>query len=61
LAVAAGREHLSVDDQLSDDEQVLLATEVAAIFHVEPRTVSGHRRFRASEVRRLLSESRRAE
>jgi excisionase family DNA binding protein len=38
--VAAEREHLSVGDQLSDDEDVLLAAEVAAMFHVGRRTVN---------------------
>ena len=56
-------------------EELLTPSEVAAMFRVSPKTVTrwhrtgkvsairtlgGHRRFRASEIRRLLEESERA-
>ena len=55
----------------SDEDRLLTTAEVAAIFRVDPKTVStwarvgrirsirtpgGHRRFRESEVQRLLLE-----
>ena len=57
------------------DDELLTPSEVAAMFRVNPKTVTrwhqtgkvsairtlgGHRRFRASEIRRLLEESERA-
>jgi excisionase family DNA binding protein len=60
-------------DQVDDGpEELLTPSEVAAMFRVNPKTVTrwnrtgkisairtlgGHRRFRASEIRRLLAES----
>jgi excisionase family DNA binding protein len=56
-------------------DELLTPSEVAAMFRVNPKTVTrwhrtgkvsairtlgGHRRFRASEIRRLLEESERA-
>jgi len=58
-----------------DPDELLTPSEVAAMFRVNPKTVTrwhrtgkvsairtlgGHRRFRASEIRRLLEESERA-
>lgn len=55
-----------------DQEQLLTPSEVAKLFRVDPKTVTrwaqagklssirtlgGHRRYRAAEVHRLLSES----
>ncbi len=62
-----------VDDGQSDDEpeELLTPSEVAAMFRVNPKTVTrwhrtgkvsairtlgGHRRFKASEIRRLLAQ-----
>lgn len=54
----------------SDEEELLTPAEVAAMFRVDPKTVTrwakagklsairtlgGHRRYRSAEVRRLLS------
>ena len=59
----------------ADPDELLTPSEVAAMFRVNPKTVTrwhrtgkvsairtlgGHRRFRASEIRRLLEESERA-
>jgi excisionase family DNA binding protein len=59
----------------ADADELLTPAEVAAMFRVSPKTVTrwhrtgkvsairtlgGHRRFRASEIRRLLEESERA-
>ena len=56
----------------SDDDALLTPSEVAAMFRVNPKTVTrwaragrisyiktlgGHRRFKASEIRRLLAEA----
>jgi excisionase family DNA binding protein len=61
----------SIPEQLQPEE-LLTPSEVAAMFRVNPKTVTrwarsgkisairtlgGHRRFRASEVRRLLDQS----
>ncbi|CAN5865242.1 hypothetical protein BH24ACT3_BH24ACT3_07560 [soil metagenome] len=58
-------------DDLRNPETLLTPSEVAALFRVNPKTVTrwarsgkltairtlgGHRRFRASEVRRCLAE-----
>jgi excisionase family DNA binding protein len=64
------------DERGPDDrDELLTPSEVAAMFRVNPKTVTrwhrtgkvsairtlgGHRRFRASEIRRLLEESERA-
>jgi excisionase family DNA binding protein len=57
-------------------DQLLTPSEVAALFRVNPKTVTrwaragkitairtlgGHRRFRASEIRRYLAEAERKE
>lgn len=59
-----------------ESEELLTPSEVAAMFRVNPKTVTrwaragrisyiktlgGHRRFRASEIRRLLEEAGRPE
>ena len=59
-----------------DDETLLTPSEVAAMFRVNPKTVTrwarsgkitairtlgGHRRFRASEVRQYLEAAERSE
>lgn len=59
-------------DTLQDTEKLLTPSEVAAIFRVDPKTVTrwakvgklssirtlgGHRRFREQEVRALLAEA----
>lgn len=59
-------------DTLQDTEKLLTPSEVAAIFRVDPKTVTrwakvgklssirtlgGHRRFREDEVRSLLAEA----
>jgi excisionase family DNA binding protein len=59
-------------DALQDPEKLLTPSEVAAIFRVDPntvtrwakvgklssiRTLGGHRRFREHEVRALLAEA----
>lgn len=59
----------------AEPDELLTPAEVAAMFRVNPKTVTrwhrtgkvsairtlgGHRRFRASEIRRLLEESERA-
>ena len=56
----------------NEPEELLTPSEVAAMFRVNPKTVTrwaragrisyiktlgGHRRFKASEIRRLLSEA----
>ena len=58
--------------ELTDPDELLTPAEVAALFRVNPKTVTrwhrsgkisairtlgGHRRFRAEEIRRLLEES----
>ncbi|WP_310962054.1 BldC family transcriptional regulator [Nocardioides terrisoli] len=60
-----------MDDQAPDVESLLTPAEVAAMFRVDPKTVTrwadsgkltplrtlgGHRRYRESEVRRLLDQ-----
>ncbi len=59
-------------DNLRDSEKLLTPSEVAAIFRVDPKTVTrwakvgklssirtlgGHRRFREQEVRALLAQA----
>ena len=59
------------DDQLDAPEQLLTPSEVAAMFRVNPKTVTrwaragkltairtlgGHRRFKVSEIKRCLEE-----
>ena len=59
------------NDELDAPEQLLTPSEVAALFRVNPKTVTrwaragkltairtlgGHRRFRVSEIRRCLEE-----
>jgi excisionase family DNA binding protein len=59
------------DDELDAPEQLLTPSEVAALFRVNPKTVTrwaragkltairtlgGHRRFRVSEIKRCLEE-----
>jgi excisionase family DNA binding protein len=61
----------SDDSSRDEPEELLTPSEVAAMFRVNPKTVTrwhrtgkvsairtlgGHRRFRASEIRRLLAE-----
>jgi excisionase family DNA binding protein len=65
---------MSNNDDLDAPEQLLTPSEVAAMFRVNPKTVTrwaragkltairtlgGHRRFRASEIRRCLDEMSR--
>ncbi len=60
------------DGQPYDDDALLTPSEVAAMFRVNPKTVTrwarsgkisairtlgGHRRFRASEIRQFLSDA----
>lgn len=60
-------------DEGDEEERLLTPSEVAKLFHVDPKTVirwakagklssirtlGGHRRYRASEVYRLLQERR---
>ncbi len=62
---------MALDDDLNAPEALLTPSEVAALFRVNPKTVTrwaragklnairtlgGHRRFRASEIRRCLEE-----
>ena len=62
---------MSQNDELDAPEQLLTPSEVAALFRVNPKTVTrwaragkltairtlgGHRRFRVSEIRRCLEE-----
>jgi excisionase family DNA binding protein len=62
-------------DRGDTPEELLTPSEVAAMFRVNPKTVTrwhrtgkvsairtlgGHRRFRASEIRRLLAEGERS-
>jgi excisionase family DNA binding protein len=63
--------HMTVTTQASSNERLLTPGEVAALFRVDPKTVTrwasagrigsirtpgGHRRFRESEVRSMLAE-----
>ncbi|HEX2031299.1 MAG TPA: BldC family transcriptional regulator [Actinomycetota bacterium] len=63
---------MSSNGRSSDKERLLTPAEVAALFRVDPKTVTrwakagklssirtlgGHRRYRESEVRRLLDRS----
>ena len=63
---------IAVDEQ-HDEEELLTPSEVAKLFRVDPKTVTrwakagklssirtlgGHRRYRADEVRRLLDAAR---
>ena len=62
---------MALDNDLTEPEALLTPSEVAALFRVNPKTVTrwaragklnairtlgGHRRFRASEIRRCLEE-----
>jgi excisionase family DNA binding protein len=64
------------NDEFAAPEALLTPSEVAALFRVNPKTVTrwarsgkltairtlgGHRRFRASEIRRCLEEMSREE
>ena len=64
-------EDVNEQDQFGAPESLLTPSEVAALFRVNPKTVTrwaragkltairtlgGHRRFRASEIRRCLEE-----
>jgi excisionase family DNA binding protein len=68
---AASTPDESNDTARDEPEELLTPSEVAAMFRVNPKTVTrwhrtgkvsairtlgGHRRFRASEIRRLLAE-----
>jgi excisionase family DNA binding protein len=63
----------AADEQGTGDEELLTPSEVAKLFRVDPKTVTrwakagklssirtlgGHRRYRADEVRRLLDAAR---
>jgi excisionase family DNA binding protein len=63
----------AVDEQSNEGEELLTPSEVAKLFRVDPKTVTrwakagklssirtlgGHRRYRADEVRRLLDAAR---
>lgn len=63
---------ITMADNLHDSEKLLTPSEVAAIFRVDPKTVTrwakvgklssirtlgGHRRFREQEVRALLAQA----
>ncbi len=63
--------HLTAHDEFGTPETLLTPSEVAALFRVNPKTVTrwaragklhpirtlgGHRRFRASEIHRCLEE-----
>jgi excisionase family DNA binding protein len=63
--------HMTVTTQASSSERLLTPGEVAALFRVDPKTVTrwasagrigsirtpgGHRRFRESEVRSMLAD-----
>lgn len=65
------REHTVVDKNIPEQEQLLTPSEVAAMFRVNPKTVTrwarsgkisairtlgGHRRFKASEIRQFLEQ-----
>ena len=67
---------MAYNDELDAPEALLTPSEVAALFRVNPKTVTrwaragkltairtlgGHRRFRASEIRRCLDEMSREE
>ena len=62
---------MSLNDDLTEPEALLTPSEVAALFRVNPKTVTrwaragklnairtlgGHRRFKASEIRRCFEE-----
>jgi len=62
---------MTIENDLGPPEALLTPSEVAALFRVNPKTVTrwaragkltairtlgGHRRFRASEIRRCLEE-----
>lgn len=66
-----GSEKMANHDDLDTPEQLLTPSEVAAMFRVNPKTVTrwaragkltairtlgGHRRFRVSEIKRCLEE-----
>ncbi|GMU78063.1 MAG: hypothetical protein AMXMBFR46_08600 [Acidimicrobiia bacterium] len=65
-------ENAEVAHESNEPEELLTPSEVAAMFRVNPKTVTrwaragrisyiktlgGHRRFKASEIRRLLAEA----
>jgi excisionase family DNA binding protein len=67
---------MTQNDELDAPEALLTPSEVAALFRVNPKTVTrwaragkltairtlgGHRRFRVSEIRRCLEEMSREE
>jgi excisionase family DNA binding protein len=67
---------MAANDEFEAPEALLTPSEVAALFRVNPKTVTrwaragkltairtlgGHRRFRASEIRRCLEEMSREE
>ena len=69
--MASGLDHEVEDMQPRDDDALLTPSEVAAMFRVNPKTVTrwaragkisairtlgGHRRFRASEIRQFLEQ-----
>ena len=70
-AVVRRRRQMAQNDELDAPEALLTPSEVAALFRVNPKTVTrwaragkltairtlgGHRRFRVSEIRRCLEE-----
>jgi len=69
--MASGLDHEVENMQPRDDDALLTPSEVAAMFRVNPKTVTrwaragkisairtlgGHRRFRASEIRQFLEQ-----
>ena len=69
--MASGMDHEVENMQPRDDDALLTPSEVAAMFRVNPKTVTrwaragkisairtlgGHRRFRASEIRQFLEQ-----
>jgi len=69
--MASGTDHEVENMQPRDDDALLTPSEVAAMFRVNPKTVTrwaragkisairtlgGHRRFRASEIRQFLEQ-----
>jgi len=69
-------DHMAQTDDFDAPEALLTPSEVAALFRVNPKTVTrwaragkltairtlgGHRRFRVSEIRRCLEEMSREE
>jgi excisionase family DNA binding protein len=71
-ALPGSRDTNVMTEKLTEPEKLLTPSEVAAIFRVDPKTVTrwakvgklssirtlgGHRRFREAEVRMLLAEA----